>query len=169
MKKTAKFILCFSILLVFVSVSLYFSSRIIDVSGVNEKISSIPIYLIENIKSKFSDKYSVPVSTPAHTADPISVKYYDTVGITSQGTPIVENYSDFRGYKFEITTDSTCFSRIAYRKSTKELFVTFLDSGVSYIYYDVPFYIWDELMEANSKGGYYNSNIKEYYNCVRLQ
>lgn len=46
--------------------------------------------------------------------------------------------------------------------------VEFRDSGAQYVYYDVENYVWDELKDSYSMGGYYNSDIKGCYNCERI-
>lgn len=85
--------------------------------------------------------------------------------VTSKGTPIVasEDYDDIRMIS---TPDSTCFSSIGYKSG--RLVVTFRDSGASYAYLDVPESVWSELRDADSMGGYYNSEIKGYYDCEKL-
>lgn len=64
------------------------------------------------------------------------------------------------------TPDSTCFSEVGYADGS--LFVTFRDNGYSYEYKNVPQSVYDALWDADSMGGYYNKEIKGYYECHRL-
>ena len=40
--------------------------------------------------------------------------------------------------------------------------------SATYVYYDVPEYIYDELVGADSVGGYYNTYIKGQFTCERF-
>jgi len=67
------------------------------------------------------------------------------------------------------TPDSTCFSEIGYDYENSILFVRFRDSGVAYIYYDVPTDVWNGLSTyTDSKGNYFYNNIKGKYTYKRL-
>lgn len=61
------------------------------------------------------------------------------------------------------TPDSSAFTSIGYRCSEKELWVTFRNSGVSYVYYGVAPEVWSAFKEADSKGSFFNEEIKGYY------
>ena len=104
---------------------------------------------------------TVSATSKPTTEEPSS----EYLGYTSQGTPIVDsdNYDDVRMIP---TPDSTCFSYVGYKSG--RLVVTFRDSGASYAYLDVPEGVWEELRDAYSMGGYYNSAIKGYYDCEKL-
>lgn len=43
-----------------------------------------------------------------------------------------------------------------------------LTTGRVYRYFDVPWEVHDELMDASSKGGYYNTRIKPAYHCEEV-
>lgn len=86
---------------------------------------------------------------------------------TSKGTPINDSFN-WSSVSMQSTPESSCFSEIGYDSRHEVLVVTFRDSGASYAYYDVPDYVWDDLESAKSKGGYYNSDIKGYYDCEKL-
>ena len=110
--------------------------------------------------------YTPPKETASATSKPTTREpASEYQGYTSQGTPIVDsdNYDDIRMIS---TPDSTCFSAVGYKSG--RLVVTFRDSGASYAYLDVPEGVWEELRDADSKGGYYNSEIKGYYDCEKL-
>ncbi len=64
------------------------------------------------------------------------------------------------------TPDSSCFSEVGYADGS--LFVTFRENGYSYEYKGVPQKVYDALWAADSMGGYYNTEIKGYYECHRL-
>ena len=66
------------------------------------------------------------------------------------------------------TSSSTCFSKIGYDSSKEVLCVEFRDSESEYAYFDVPKNVWSDLCKAQSKGSYYNKNIKGKYACERM-
>lgn len=72
------------------------------------------------------------------------------------------------GIAMQPTPESTCFSQIGYDSTARILYVTFRDSGKYYSYSAVPSDVWKTLSEAKSKGGYYNSDIKGFYDCIKL-
>ena len=80
-----------------------------------------------------------------------------------------KKHSDNYSLNWIDTPDSTCFSQIAYDSWHNVLGVEFRDSGAQYVYYDVEGYVWDELRDAYSMGGYYNSDIKGNYDCERIE
>lgn len=87
-------------------------------------------------------------------------------------TPIVINTEqpDFDYTTVDmVSVESTCFSEIGYDEDYEILLVRFLDSGSLYEYYDVPESVYEELLSAESPGGYYNENIKGQYECERLE
>lgn len=92
---------------------------------------------------------------------------------TSQGTGIVRKESDikalFNALEIVEVSDSTCFSAIGYSKADEIFYCRFLDSGSEYIYLDVPYSVYKELMVADSKGGYFNKQIKPYYECLKIE
>ena len=55
---------------------------------------------------------------------------------------------------------------IGYDSDTLELHVQFLNSGI-YVYYNVEEWVFDEFMQADSKGTYLNTNIKPSYQCAK--
>lgn len=67
------------------------------------------------------------------------------------------------------TPDSSAFTALGYRHTEKELWVTFRNSGASYVYYDVESEVWDAFKEADSKGGFFNEEIKGYYEYDRIK
>lgn len=65
--------------------------------------------------------------------------------------------------------DSSCFESVGYSEFGEALVVRFLDSGSVYVYYDVPYSEYEELIYSDSIGGYYNNNIKGNYNCEQIE
>jgi hypothetical protein len=61
-----------------------------------------------------------------------------------------------------IYVDSTNIEAIGYDAANSELHLQFLKTGL-YVYRDVPQAIFDELMASDSKGSYFNRNIKPVY------
>ena len=61
-----------------------------------------------------------------------------------------------------IFVDSSNIEAIGYDENNQELHVQFLSGGY-YVYHDVPREIFDDLVEAPSKGSYLNREIKGVY------
>ena len=59
--------------------------------------------------------------------------------------------------------DSSNIEAIGYDPEARELHVRFLKSGDTYVYSDVDQAVFDELMQAESKGSYLNRRIKGNY------
>lgn len=74
------------------------------------------------------------------------------------------DYNDLLEY-----VDSSCFESVGYDDNNEVLYVRFLDSGSVYGYYGVPYYEYEELIYADSIGGYYNDSIKGQYDCEQLE
>lgn len=65
-----------------------------------------------------------------------------------------------------IYVDSSNIEAIGYDDDTQELHVQFL-SGGCYIYSDVPRKIFDDLMNAPSKGSFLNREVKGIYQFTK--
>lgn len=63
--------------------------------------------------------------------------------------------------------ESSNIEAIGYIQETQELYVQFIKSGV-YIYYDVEEWVFQEFLQADSKGKYLNANIKGMYQYGHL-
>ncbi len=64
--------------------------------------------------------------------------------------------------------DSSNVEAIGYDAEAQELHVRFLKSGATYVYYDVEEWVFQEFMQADSKGIYLNTNIKDRYQYGKL-
>ena len=64
--------------------------------------------------------------------------------------------------------DSSNVEAIGYDPATQELHVRFLKSGETYVYYNVEECVFNEIMQADSKGQYLNLNIKGRYDFGKL-
>ncbi len=64
--------------------------------------------------------------------------------------------------------DSSNIEAIGYDSDSQELHVRFLKSGETYVYYGVEEWVFQELRQADSKGTYLNTNIKERYQYGKL-
>ncbi len=94
-----------------------------------------------------------------------SSDYMSDAELDESGDYAVEvDYNDLLEY-----VDSTCFESVGYDDNEEVLYVRFLDSGSVYAYYGVPYYEYDELVNADSIGGYYNDYIKGQYDCEQLE
>ncbi len=58
---------------------------------------------------------------------------------------------------------STTIARAEYDPYTRELELWFRESGDRSVYRGVPAAVWRELLEANSKGRYFDSNIRDRF------
>ena len=63
---------------------------------------------------------------------------------------------------------SSNIEAIGYDPDTMELHVRFLRSGETYVYYAVESWVFDDIMQADSKGKYLHHQIKERYNYGKL-
>jgi len=61
-----------------------------------------------------------------------------------------------------VEVESSNIEAIGYIKETKELMVQFT-SGVVYAYYDVPEEVYQDFLDAESKGKYLAEHIKDAY------
>lgn len=64
--------------------------------------------------------------------------------------------------------DSSNVEAIGYDSDNLELHVRFLKSGETYVYYDVEEWVFQEFLQADSKGIYLNTNIKGIYEFNKL-
>lgn len=64
--------------------------------------------------------------------------------------------------------DSSNIEAIGYDRDNRELHVRFLKSGETYVYYNVDEWVYQEFLQADSKGKYLNTNIKDRYECSKL-
>ena len=64
--------------------------------------------------------------------------------------------------------DSSNVEAIGYDSDNQELHVRFLKYGATYVYYDVEEWVFQEFMQADSKGTYLNANIKTQYQYAKL-
>jgi len=68
---------------------------------------------------------------------------------------------------------SSNISSIGYDEEAKTLEIAFLDKGSGgdgavYQYYEVPKNVYDEIMEAESKGKYLHQNIKDVFRYSKV-
>ncbi|MEK6262292.1 MAG: KTSC domain-containing protein [Planctomycetota bacterium] len=61
--------------------------------------------------------------------------------------------------------DSSNIEAIGYDPSSTELHVQFLKSGL-YVYHDVPQDVFDAFLSSDSKGSFFNRNIKNVFSNV---
>lgn len=57
---------------------------------------------------------------------------------------------------------SRAVSEITYQERTRNLYVHFTD-GTSYVYRDVPKDVYERFLEAQSKGRYYNAEVRDKF------
>jgi hypothetical protein len=58
---------------------------------------------------------------------------------------------------------STAIQRIDYDSAKRELFVTFVPTGKTYVYFGVPADVYRAFREASSRGQYFNFYIRDRY------
>ena len=66
-----------------------------------------------------------------------------------------------------IPVESSNIKSIGFDEDSSTLEIEFL-SGTVYQYFDVPFPVYEGLMEAGSKGQYFAQNIKGQYRFVKV-
>lgn len=64
--------------------------------------------------------------------------------------------------------DSSNVEAIGYDSDAQQLHVRFVKSGETYVYYDVEEWVFQEFMQADSKGTYLNNQIKERFQYSKL-
>ncbi|MEX0807541.1 MAG: KTSC domain-containing protein [Dongiaceae bacterium] len=64
---------------------------------------------------------------------------------------------------------STAISRINFHPTSRRLFVTFVGSGKTYMYFDVPADEYQAFIGSSSRGKYFNERIRDRYRYVELQ
>lgn len=67
-----------------------------------------------------------------------------------------------------IRVESSSIDSVGYDPDTRRLFVRFLESGNAYVYAEVPERVFNELLASNSKGRYFNDEIKGAFAYRRL-
>jgi hypothetical protein len=63
---------------------------------------------------------------------------------------------------------STAIRHIGYDSQRHELFVTFVPSGKTYVYYDVPEDVFHAFVTAESRGSFFNALVRERYDFEEL-
>ena len=64
--------------------------------------------------------------------------------------------------------ESTTVRSVGYERKSRILEIEF-QSGVVYQYVDVPARVYEQLWKAESKGRYFNSEIRDAYEFVRVE
>lgn len=67
-----------------------------------------------------------------------------------------------------INVESSNINSIGYNADDAMLVIEF-NGGATYEYYDVPSYVYDELMSADSKGSYAHQNIYKNYSQDKIR
>jgi hypothetical protein len=67
-----------------------------------------------------------------------------------------------------LPVESTALASVGYSKKHHILEVEFRKEGLIYRYVDVPENVFRELLEAPSKAGYYNENIRGHYRSLHV-
>lgn len=95
--------------------------------------------------------------------------WYDEYGFRYElvyGT--TDEYCLDESYEEELDTpDSSAFFSIGYHPYGKKLWVVFRNTGNAYYYYDVPYEVWYDFKNADSKGSYFQECIRDYYEYER--
>jgi hypothetical protein len=67
-----------------------------------------------------------------------------------------------------LPVESTALASVGYSKAQRILEVEFRKEGLVYRYLDVPENVFRELLQAPSKAGYYNDNIRGHYQSIHV-
>lgn len=65
------------------------------------------------------------------------------------------------------TVESATLRTVAYDESSQQLHLEFRD-GATYIYFDVPGFVYRALVGAPSKGQYFNMRVRNHFPHERL-
>ncbi len=66
-----------------------------------------------------------------------------------------------------VAVESSLLMEVAYERGDQVLWIRFLNDR-TYRYQNVPAEVYTDLLDAESKGRFFNLEIKEIYACVRL-
>jgi len=66
-----------------------------------------------------------------------------------------------------VPVSSTDLAEVGYDPGSMTLEILFIKGGL-YQYFDVPEMVFQELLQADSKGRYLNMNIKKHYRYTKL-
>lgn len=67
-----------------------------------------------------------------------------------------------------VRVESSSIDSVGYDPDSRRLFVRFVESGNAYVYSNVPKRVFDELLASNSKGRYFNEQIRGAFVYRRL-
>lgn len=67
-----------------------------------------------------------------------------------------------------IAVESASIDAVAYDAELQQLFVRFRHSARTYVYYGVAEHVFQELLQAQSKGAYFNLQIRPNYQFAEL-
>lgn len=110
---------------------------------------------------------SIPVESPPPSARVIVERNVPTP--TPEPTPTPKPVFDPYEVGMISTPNSTCFCEVGYSYEFEKLVVCFRNSSDRiYIHSDVPAEVWEEFIDSSSLGGYYNKQIKDYYDFERI-
>ena len=62
--------------------------------------------------------------------------------------------------------DSSVIAKVSYKAEEDTLDVVFVNESL-YRYFGVPKKVYDKFMESDSKGEFFNQNIKDRYSCFK--
>jgi hypothetical protein len=74
--------------------------------------------------------------------------------------------ADERGAMQRAPVTSDSLQAVGYREGTLEVEFT---TGTVYQYFDVPDRVYEELMAAESKGGFFNRRIRDHFRYARVE
>lgn len=75
----------------------------------------------------------------------------------------LESFGGFRD-----CADISSFAYVGYSYQKKALYVQFKDSGSEYIYYGIPTYEYDNFLNADSMGDYFNKHFLGQYDFEKI-
>lgn len=64
--------------------------------------------------------------------------------------------------------DSSSIEAIGYDPDSQELHVRFVKSGETYAYYGVEDWVFQEFMQVDLKGSYFNTKIRDRYQYAKV-
>lgn len=67
-----------------------------------------------------------------------------------------------------VAVDSAVLEAVGYEPESRRLHARFTDRGALYVYSDVPPEVYSKLIAADSKGEYFNREIRNIYSVSRV-
>lgn len=86
-----------------------------------------------------------------------------------KNNPLKKEIADFDPPEKTFNVKSSNLKKISYDNALRELRITFLKGNRTYLYSDVPSYIYLKLLNASSQGEYFHKFIRFHYDYSEVK